>query len=86
MTATAATVGTTAAELVPARATRKSVTILNVDATSTDHVYLGTDANVTTSNGFRIAPSESYKFNDYNGPVWAIATSASTPTRIMEAY
>lgn len=77
-------VGTTAELLVATNPTRKSVTILNADTTATDYLWIGEDDTVSASNGFRIAGGESLKIDDYNGPVYAIATTAATNVCTLE--
>jgi hypothetical protein len=81
------TVGGTAVELVPGRTVRKSVKIQNLDTTATDFLYIGSSSAVTTANGYRVAAAGGeITLNDYNGSVWAIATTASTPVGYLEVY
>lgn len=80
------TVGTSAALLIGGRTKRKSLTILNTDSTATDYVWISSASDVSTTTGFRIAGGESFKFEDFNGPVYAIATTASTVVCTLEVY
>ncbi|KRW90926.1 hypothetical protein SD51_12205 [Alicyclobacillus tengchongensis] len=72
-------VGTTAVQLtVPAGA--RNFAITNMDSSNT--LYLGSSSSVTTSNGFPIAPKQTFAFDcDPTASgivVWAIATASIT--------
>ncbi len=81
------TVGTTAGLLLAGRTVRKSVRVKNLDATATDLVYVGDDSGVTTANGYVVAAAGGeLVLDDYNGPIYAIATSADTPVTFVEVF
>jgi hypothetical protein len=77
-------VGTSAALILAARATRRQVVIANQHATQTLHI--GDDSSVTTSTGLRIAAGANLTLDDYNGPVYGIASGAATTTNYLETY
>lgn len=83
------TVGTTAVQLLannPGR--RRALVIQNVHASNDLYLGLGASANtVTTSNGIRIKAGETYSDgepNCYSGPIYGIASGASTDVRVLE--
>jgi hypothetical protein len=78
----AISVGTSAATLIAASSRRKSVLLQNVHATN--KLYIGLADTVTTSTGVRLNPGEAIEFEDYLGPVYAIADGASTDVRYIQ--
>lgn len=80
---TAVVVGTTAVQLLAARAGRGSLLVQNADASN--EVFLGFGADPTTDNGIRLKPGESFGDDRYTGSVRAIAT-ADTTVRVVEFY
>lgn len=77
-------IGTSAAIIKAGRSTRKSVVVQNVHASN--DLYVGTDASVATTTGVKLAAGASIEFDDYNGPVYGIASGASTDVRYLETY
>lgn len=73
---------TTAATLVAARATRRSVSITNYDATIT--VYIG-GATVTAANGYRLLAGQSVSI-DATGLIQVIAASGTPTVGYIESY
>lgn len=71
----AAVVGVAAAEAVPANNDRKS---LNVQAGlgNAGTIVVGQTNAVTLANGIQLIAGTPFWFNDYRGPLWAIATGA----------
>lgn len=61
---------------------RRSVVVQNVHATQV--LYVGDDSSVTTAAGLRLNASESIRIDDYNGPVYGIASGAATDVRYFE--
>jgi hypothetical protein len=76
------TTSTVAGTLVAARATRRSVTIKNLDASIT--IYIGA-ATVSTVNGLPLKPGESISV-DTNQLIQVVAASGSPVTAYMESY
>lgn len=76
-------IGTTAAVIVDARTTRKSVVVANEHASNV--LYVG-GSGVSTANGLRVDPGESVDFNDFNGAVYGVASGADTDVRFLEVY
>ena len=68
---------TASEEVLPINSNRKFAEVKNVD--SVIAVYLGADSSVSTSNGHKLAAGQSFGFENYTGPVWAVAASG-TPT------
>lgn len=64
--------------------TRRSITIQNNHATQTLHI--GNTSAVTTSTGLKIAAGASFTIEDYNGPIYGIASGADTTTNYFETY
>lgn len=79
-----ASIGGTAALLLDTRARRESVIIQNNHATQTLH--LGNDANVTTSNGLKLAAGASVTLEGYQGAIWAIGSGAGTTVNYWESF
>lgn len=77
------TVTTSAASLIAARATRTGVAIKNTDSTNT--IYIGLNASVTSSNGYPITPGASEVFT-YVGAIFAISGSGSPVAGIWDEY
>ncbi len=78
----ATSVGTAAQLILAGFTLRKSVSIQNHHATAI--VWVGGSTTVTTAAGTRLRPGETVNFNDYNGPVFGIADTASTDVRWLE--
>ena len=78
----AATVGTSAGVLVAANSGRQIIRIQNLE---NKDIYIGGDASVTTSNGFRIAgqSSDEIEIGEFI-PVYAIGEAASMDVRYMQ--
>lgn len=75
-------IGGAAAVIKAAKTTRKSIVVQNVHATQI--LYVGSDSSVTTSNGLKVAAGASVTLDDYNGPVYGIASGADTDVRYFE--
>jgi hypothetical protein len=76
-------IGATAAQIVPGRTLRDSVTIHNVHATQV--LYIGTNASVTTANGLRVPAGESVRL-ELATPIYGIASGAGTDVRWLDEY
>ena len=57
-----------------------SIVTLGLTNTGSDTVYVGSDNNVTDSNGFPIYAGEELKCNDYVGNWWAICATGEAST------
>lgn len=68
-------IGTSAA-IVLAAASRRTVIVQNNHATQI--LYLGDDSSVTTSTGLKVAAGASVTLQDYIGPLYGIASGATT--------
>lgn len=76
------TVGTTAAEILAANTTRRSVAIQNLDASN--EIYIG-DSSVTTVNGFKIGPDSGLVIDKAAAAsIWAVCASGTPAIRILE--
>jgi hypothetical protein len=51
--------------------------VANIDAAII--VYIGKDSTVSSSTGYPVRPGTAFGFENYTGPVWAVAASG-TPT------
>lgn len=78
------TIGATAGLIKAGLSTRKSITIQNVHASQ--DLYLGPNSSVTTANGLKVPAGQSAIYEDYNGPVYGIASGAGTDVRYEEIY
>jgi hypothetical protein len=76
-------VGATAVLLRTGKSGRDGVIVQNVHATQI--VYVGTDANVLTTTGLKVAPGASLTLDFYNGPLYGIADGAATDVRVLES-
>lgn len=76
------TVGTSATAIRVAKGTRNSIVIQNVHASN--DLYIGGDDQVATTTGLKIIAGDSIKLDDFNGPVYGIASAASTDVRYFE--
>jgi len=81
-------VGVAQAQLLAANADRKGCSICS-DILNTGNIYLGFDNTVTTSVGGNIwfhvlVPGGSFQFDDYRGPIHAIATLAAQVVGVGE--
>lgn len=73
----------TSAELVAAGMIgRRAIEIKNTDASII--VYLGMTSAVTSSTGYPLAAGEAFMFEDYDGPVYAIAASGTPTVALIE--
>lgn len=77
------TAGTSAAQAVASRASRRKVLIQNKHATQI--LYVG-PSGVTTSTGTKLNPGESWEAYDFSGAVYLIASAASTDFSSEEIY
>lgn len=81
----AVSVGSTATQILPSNPARRGCLVLN-NGSST--MYLGMDANVTTSNGFPIAAgsslSNSGEHEDWRGAIFGIVVTGSVDVRFWE--
>lgn len=69
----------TSATLIRATKQRGQITIQNVHASNV--LYIGTDSSVDATNGLKLASGESFTIVGYFGPVYGLASGASTDTR-----
>jgi hypothetical protein len=74
---------TSAAQIVAARATRRSVTVKNMDASIT--VYVGTTAGVTSGNGFPLAAGEGLTIDGVSA-LYGIAASGTPSVASVDQY
>jgi hypothetical protein len=79
--ASAATIGTSASQVVGASGTRQKLTVKNNSASAV--VYLGADNAVTSASGFPLGPGEGFTFEGTQAAVWAVASAAGTDMRIL---
>ena len=84
LTNSTATIGATAGSIIAGRSGRRSVVVQNLHASN--DLYIGDDANVTTSNGVKVAAGQSISFEEYIGPVYGIASGAGTDVRVLEVH
>ena len=78
-----ATAGAVSAELVPARSSRRSVTVRNIHESASCYIGFNT---VTAENGFLLKAGESISI-DYLGAVHGIrAASTDVPICYLESY
>jgi hypothetical protein len=75
-------IGTSAAVIVDGTSLRRGVVIQNVHATQ--DLYIGSDSSVATTTGLKIIAGASRELLDYSGPVYGIASGASTDVRYFE--
>jgi hypothetical protein len=73
---------TTAELIVAANNGRTMAEIKNADAAIS--IYLGSSSSVSTSNGHLLKAGESFVFQDYDGPIYAIAASGTPTVTILE--
>lgn len=71
-------------QIVAANANRKGIIIINMD--STNSVFLGDDASVTTANGLELPPGAFIVYNNYTGVVHGIAENAGVDIRYNELF
>jgi hypothetical protein len=84
MKATVATVATTATQIVAERKGRRHVTIINH---GTADVFIGPDANVTTSTGALLAGTKGTAITiETQGAVYGIVAAATQAVSAIEAY
>lgn len=83
ITNTAHTVGTSAAELLAADSTRRSVLIKNMDTTNS--IFVGADNTVTTANGFEIEAGQAIAMDKApQAAIHAIGAAASIDVRTLQ--
>jgi hypothetical protein len=75
-------IGATAAVIKATQGSRTSILIQNVHASQV--LYLGDDADVTTSNGIKVPAGAAVSFDDYVGPIYGIASGAGTDVRYWQ--
>lgn len=80
-TATAVTVGTSAASAAAARNSRICLKIANLGAAT---VYFGTTSAVTTATGIPIAANGSHTEEFYTGAVYMVSGTAGQDVRLWE--
>lgn len=81
LTYSAATVGTTATQILAANTSRLSVLIRNY---GDDTVFLGSDSSVTTADGMPLRPGESFSDDQYTGTWYGISATSGQDVRAME--
>lgn len=84
----AVTVDTTTREIIPYRADRTSLVMLN---NGTDDIYISNDPQNVATNGFRVGPGVVVSLTVADGDepelaIWAVASSGSQDVRIIEQY
>ena len=67
----------TSKEVLAANPSRRFAEVKNADGSIS--IYIGMDSGVSSANGHLLKTGESIGFEDYIGPIWAIAASG-TPT------
>ncbi|MFA5436109.1 MAG: hypothetical protein WC372_08745 [Candidatus Neomarinimicrobiota bacterium] len=82
-------VGTTTIMLLQPHKARTSFAVANMSAVDT--VYIGTDTELTASNGFPIRPGTQMTFNSGNGDNttigrYIIASAGTVDVRVLEEY
>lgn len=81
----AVTVGTSATLIIAANAERKGLEVCN---NSSATIYIGPDANITTSNAMPIAASQylndSGLFDAYRGALYGIVVASTADVRFWE--
>lgn len=77
----AQSVGTTPIQLLTKQNGRVGALIQNNHASQ--DVYIGSDANVTSSNGIKVPAGQSVRIA-YAGAIWAVASGAGTDVRYFE--
>jgi hypothetical protein len=80
------TVGTSAVQITPTpMPNRSSIGFKAVIATSTDVIYVGNSAAVTTSTGYPLYAKDTLELDlDAGQPIYAIATTAGTTLCVVE--
>jgi hypothetical protein len=82
-------IGVTPVKVILANPNRTAFAIANMSGAAT--IYVGTDANVTTSDGFPIRPGTQMTWNNGNGdncPIerFVVSSLASTDIRVLEEF
>lgn len=78
-----------ASQIAAGRSTRKSIRVQNLDVAGTNHVYIGGSSAVTTGTGWQLlsaAGTQSVYFDDYAGPLFAIAAAGTPAVRVAEVF
>jgi hypothetical protein len=83
LSSVAVSVGTTAVLLCSPNGSRNKVIVQNAHASQ--NLYVG-PSGVATTTGIQIVPGASVGFDDFNGPLYGIASGAATDTRVLEIY
>lgn len=78
----AASVGTSASQIVASRSSRNGLVVQNIHASN--DLYIGSDSSVTTSTGVKVPAGASIEFPEYVGAVYGIASGSSTTVRYFE--
>lgn len=81
LAAVTVSVGTSASQVAAASNTRQKLTVRNNSTAA--KVYLGSDATVSTANGFPIGAGEGFTFEGTTASIWAISDTAATDVRIL---
>jgi len=76
------TVGTTATSIASADNTRRSILIVNEGSVK---IYIGSDDNVTTSNGLPISSGGCVVIDHYTGKIYGISTQDCDVRYFIEA-
>jgi hypothetical protein len=76
-------VGASAVALVDGTPSRRNLIVQNVHASQ--DLYVG-GAGVATSTGLKVIAGASVGFDDFNGPLYGIASGAATDVRVIEIY
>ena len=78
------TTSTSAALLLAARANRRAVWLANLDATN--HVFIGADATVSTSNGYRLKAGDQPIRVVTRDELYAIASAGTPVVAVLEEF
>jgi hypothetical protein len=76
-------VATSATEIVPAKADRKSVVLTHEDD---DPIYIGYDDAVTTTNGTPVVANQGLTFDNYTGAVYGVISAGASDSTISIRY
>lgn len=82
MTTVQNALSTTAELVLAANSERKYAEVKNTDASI--KVYVGPTASVTAANGHEIAAGGAFGWENYIGPIYAIAASATPTVTVIE--
>ena len=73
---------TTAEVVIAANPSRMFAEVTNTDASIS--VYLGKDSSVSSSTGHILKAGSSFGWENYSGPIWAIAASGTPTVSFLE--